>query len=75
MAMTLVVKGSFKDVKRACEDHGVIPQSIIWNARFNECIVVVYVPVAWSTLAAWFCDTDGQAPFPSGTLLWYGPRN
>lgn len=70
--MTLIIKGDTVGALKACADRGIKIVRSTQHPRFYECIVKVSPDTSWEVLARWFC-ARAEAPFPDGSLLWYGP--
>jgi len=65
-----IVKGTISDAEVACADHGIVPHNV-YTLNSRECIVHVE-DYHRATLTKWFCEDNGPAPYPVGTLLWHG---
>jgi hypothetical protein len=72
---TLIIKGDETAAFAACREHKVEITSIVKHNKFDECIVTTpYWPNIDTILVQWFCESNAPAPYPAGTLMWYGPR-
>jgi len=69
--ITLIVKGTIDDACQAALAHGVNLESAVRHPRFDETICRA-LSIYESAAQKWFGETIGVAPFPAGTLTWYG---
>lgn len=66
-----IVKGTVREAQDAAYHCHGIPHQWFSTTRFGEQVLRVednYLEL----VVEWFCRTQGKAPFPPGTLLWYG---
>lgn len=80
---TLVVKGTTSDIARAhvCErlsEAGLSGEPVLarYTPENQEALILVHTdrdnPGAFGRmLALWLCELPFDAPYPSGSLLWY----
>lgn len=70
----LVVKGDLAATMKALQQRSVLYEHLVKHPEFNECVVHANdTPI--EVFTEWFNDSAMlTAPFPEGTLLWFGPR-
>lgn len=69
--LQLIIKGNAGAARIHAAEHGIALISAINHPRFNETIARADYSVE-DKARAWFCETRGDAPYPLGTLTWYG---
>ena len=80
--LRLIIKGNMVQAINAATDRGIAlvdPYENRWNKTNHALVETVALTNAdQSTAAKWFCEPPyyvgnrGNAPYPIGTLLWYG---
>lgn len=72
MTISLVIKGDRAQAISACCARGVHSIVEIRPSKIhNETIILVHDHHR-NEATRWFCEAPMDAPFPPGTLLWYG---
>jgi hypothetical protein len=77
--INLIIKGNMFDAFNAAHSRGIalITAAQMFDDR-NErlrCEVVASVDnAARVAVQAWFCESDGPAPYPAGALLFYSDK-
>ena len=66
----LIVKGDKFQAAKAAADHGV---PFVFMDEITGRSTLGSTTVDVDTLNNWFCETI-EAPYPAGTLLWWGER-
>lgn len=70
--LVLVVKGEMDDASTEISDRRGSIIRMNKHERFEE--VICHVEMSWDAAAEWFLDGMNEtAPFPAGSLLWFGP--
>jgi len=67
----LIIAGSVAQAEKAALDRKIILHNVTSMPNGSE--ARVHAETTERQLLDWYCETDEKAaPFPAGTLLWYG---
>jgi len=66
--ISLVIKGNISAAFKAADAFGVELTSLAYN---NNTCYASTIPECMPKVIEWYCDTDGPAPYPAGSLLFY----
>jgi hypothetical protein len=72
--LTLLIKGMKDEALEAAELRGIPVSDANQNPESNETTCVTHEHNLTHVID-WFNEGPFEAPFPAGTLLWYGIKN
>lgn len=73
--INLIIKGNMFDAFNAAHDRGIalVSAAQLFTDRPSE-VVASVADNAMDAVRAWFMASDGPAPYPTGTLLFYSNK-
>ena len=71
MAIQLIIKGNIAQAHDYAREYGISLNQVREHPRFDETIARCSDDYR-TAVVRWFCTPHFAAPYPIGTLLWYG---